>query len=359
MILSIPALLAVGECEWLDFKQEHHANKADLVHDVLCLANAEHGGDRYLLFGIRDTDHVTVGVEADSNRRRAPDVINLFQSLRLNQIPVMKLVTVQYEGHDVDLLTIEDMPEKPYFMLQEYSDGRERIRAGAVYLRVGENNTPKDRTADDVRVERMYRERFGIDRSPLERARTYLRDTDRWERDYADENRQFFRYEPFPEFTFMEAREENDRFDEPWVRVFPDNTASRDMYYLKYHGTVLATICLVWCDGGRYVTVMPNSWSNGAHADEELRQAFYFVEGSTEVLVNEMVQKRHPLDSRHYLWDGFAMFESDEEAGRLLAEDLAAGALRYTFYRFDRESRSYFQITNGVERKLPSRRSDQ
>ncbi len=157
----------------------------------------------------------------------------------------------------------------------------------------------------------------------------------------------------------MEAREENNQFDEPWVRVFPDNGASRDVYYLKYHGTILDEIYLVWCDGGRYVTVMPNSWSNGAYADEDLRRAFYFVEGSTEVLVNEMVQRRYPIDSRHYLPDGFAMFESDEEAGRLLAEDLAAGARRYTFYRLDTESRSYFQITNGAERKLLSRRSDQ
>ena len=131
------------------------------------------------------------------------------------------------------------------------------------------------------------------------------------------------------------------------------------MYYLKFHGTVLDTIYLVWCDGGRYVTVMPNSWSNAAHADEEIRRSFYFVEGSTEVLVNEMVQRRYPVDSRQYLPNGFAMFESDEEAERLLAEDLVAGARRYTFYRFDRESRSYFQITNGAERKLLSRHSDQ
>ena len=136
---------------------------------------------------------------------KASDLINLFQSLRFNQIPVMKVVTIQHEGHAVDLLIVKDMPEKPYFMLQEYSDGRERVRAGAVYLRVGENNTPKDRTADDVRVERMYRQRFGIDRSPLERVRTYLQDSDHWERDYAEENRQFFRYEPFPEFTFIKA----------------------------------------------------------------------------------------------------------------------------------------------------------
>ena len=37
-----------------DFKRQHHENKADLIHDVLCLANADHDGDRFLIFGIHD-----------------------------------------------------------------------------------------------------------------------------------------------------------------------------------------------------------------------------------------------------------------------------------------------------------------
>ena len=30
-----------------DFKRPHHENSAELIHDVLCLANAGHDGDRY------------------------------------------------------------------------------------------------------------------------------------------------------------------------------------------------------------------------------------------------------------------------------------------------------------------------
>lgn len=346
-------LLAIGECEWIDFKEMHHVNKADLVHDVMCLANADHDGDRYLIFGVRDSDNVTVGVEADVGRRRPPDVINLFQSLRINQVPYLKLVSLTYEGHEVDLLIIKNMPEKPYFLLQEYVDGRERVRAGAIYLRVGDTNTPKDRTADDVRVERMYRQRFGIDSPPLERVRTYLKDIKSWKRDYAEENRQFFRYEPFPEFTLIAASEADDRdFEESWIHVFPDDRASRDLYYLKYHATILDKVYLVWCDGARYVTVMPESWINNPHMDNDLRQSFYFVADSMDALINDMLQQLYPVHSRTYIGEGFSVFESQEEAERLLAADLVTGARQYTFYRFDVAEQKNYQIRNGEERRI-------
>ena len=37
-----------------DFKLQHHENNADLIHDVLCLANADCTGPRYLIFGVED-----------------------------------------------------------------------------------------------------------------------------------------------------------------------------------------------------------------------------------------------------------------------------------------------------------------
>ena len=42
----IVADLIDRRCEgvYWDFKLRHHTNKWDLVHDVLCLANAEHDG---------------------------------------------------------------------------------------------------------------------------------------------------------------------------------------------------------------------------------------------------------------------------------------------------------------------------
>ena len=45
-----------GEGVYWDFKLTHHANKGDLVHDVLCLANAEHAGQRFLIFGVDPVD---------------------------------------------------------------------------------------------------------------------------------------------------------------------------------------------------------------------------------------------------------------------------------------------------------------
>lgn len=45
-----------GEGAYWDFKCRHHAEKGDLVHDILCLANAEHRGPRFLVFGVDDAD---------------------------------------------------------------------------------------------------------------------------------------------------------------------------------------------------------------------------------------------------------------------------------------------------------------
>lgn len=50
---TIEKLIASGkEGPWWDFKQTYHQNNAALVHDILCMANVLHDGDRYLIFGV-------------------------------------------------------------------------------------------------------------------------------------------------------------------------------------------------------------------------------------------------------------------------------------------------------------------
>ena len=41
-----------AEAAHVDFKQEWHRNKAKLIHDILCLSNADYAGDRVLLSGL-------------------------------------------------------------------------------------------------------------------------------------------------------------------------------------------------------------------------------------------------------------------------------------------------------------------
>jgi predicted HTH transcriptional regulator len=45
-------LIMEGESEYCDFKQEHHENKASLVHDILSLANSQAKSNRFLIFGV-------------------------------------------------------------------------------------------------------------------------------------------------------------------------------------------------------------------------------------------------------------------------------------------------------------------
>ena len=58
-----------SEGVYWDFKLKHHSNKGDLIHDVLCLANAEHDGPCFLVFGVEDGGALVQSIEADGGRR--------------------------------------------------------------------------------------------------------------------------------------------------------------------------------------------------------------------------------------------------------------------------------------------------
>jgi hypothetical protein len=49
--LSKELIVSKREGEYWDYKAKPHNNKADLLHDLLCLANSLHKGNRCLIFG--------------------------------------------------------------------------------------------------------------------------------------------------------------------------------------------------------------------------------------------------------------------------------------------------------------------
>lgn len=53
------------EDDWWDFKREHQHDKADLVHDIICLANSRANRDAYIVYGIEDKTFNVIGVESD------------------------------------------------------------------------------------------------------------------------------------------------------------------------------------------------------------------------------------------------------------------------------------------------------
>lgn len=154
-------LAAQRESEWLDFKREFHENTAKFLHDILCLSNASHNDDRYLIFGIAD-DKTVYGVENDPNRKTNADIHDFLRQVSLNSIPKVELSFQQFDGHEIGILKIKDLPKKPYFVTEDFRRGNATVRAGAIYTRLGDTNIPLHATAPEDHVEIMWKERLNL-----------------------------------------------------------------------------------------------------------------------------------------------------------------------------------------------------
>lgn len=175
------SLLLREESETLDFKREFHDSNMKLLHDILCLTNSYSGESRYLVFGVSDSKSL-LGITGDVNRKNNANIQDLLRSSQFNRFPDIIMHTLIHDGMEFDILEIKNRPDKPFFVLRDKTDKGKTLRAGVVYTRLGDTNTPLGESAPEERVELMWRERFGIGAPPLERIARLLNDPEQWER---------------------------------------------------------------------------------------------------------------------------------------------------------------------------------
>ncbi len=330
MNFNLYSLLTQKESECLDFKREYSNDNIDLVHDIICLANAETPKNRLLIFGISD-DRAVMGVEHDDKRKRQSDILNLLRDSFFNSLPRISLHTLQHEGHEIDILEIENRPDKPYFLKKDKRFQKKTIRTGVVYTRYGDTNTPLTECVDELHLERMFRERFGLDKSPLERVKISLRDATHWKWGEDENNESYFYDEWNPEFTLCQ-RHASDDFKEGWCLRFPDSKAYKHELLLKFHSTLLYRMYVVYCDGGRYLTVLPTSWVYEDKEKQRYYMSYFFVRDSLEHLVNRMILEVYPGQSSRGWLKPFPIFSTEEEANQELCLDFDKGMHDYIYY---------------------------
>ena len=252
------------EGPYWDFKLQHHNENANLIHDVLCLANADHTGPRYLIFGVDDQSFALHSISGTPGRNTQSDIVSLFRDnsnkFFESRHPAFYLTELQHDGKSLDVLVIEDEPHKPYHLVKDYGPKRTLVRAHHIYTRVGDTNTPLPGSAPPHEVERMWRERFGLDKPPLEKAKQYLWEPDSWLPMSEDEFiGNTFYHSLFPEFTLRvaEASEVVARHEE-WTRgeIRTDNNYA-GYYKLYYHQTLLNRTRFVVFDDRKKSMVAP------------------------------------------------------------------------------------------------------
>ena len=290
-LTEIEALIARrSEGTYWDFKRIHHTNKSDLFHDVLCLANAKHSGRRFLIFGVDDSDFSLHEISSDPGRRTQADIAGLFRDNATkffqSRFPDFHLSEITINGTLLDALVVDDTPHKPYYLVEKY----EKLYAHHIYTRVCDTNTPVTAAAQPHEIERMWRERFGLDLSPLDRMKLYVDEPDSWMPSNRAGENLTEHHRTFPEFTLkVTDAEEFMARNEEWTRgeLRRDNNHA-GYYELHYHQTCLARVRYVSFDDHKKSMVAPSWEPRGAGR-------FYYYEANS---TSYALQKWHATRGR-------------------------------------------------------------
>jgi len=279
------------EGAYWDFKSKHHRNKAELIHDTLCLANSLTTGKRFLIFGVDDSNYQISGVPPEDRRTQA-DLVQFFRSnsakFEGHRTPEITLRTVTVNGKDIDVLIIEDLPVKPYRLLEIYEhEGKKALPS--IYCRQEDSNTPIDRSASSQDVDSMFRQRFRIDLSPLERLKFLLSDYQHWT---SWENDVHY-HEMHPEFTFKYDGD-SEATDEEWLRGeigyrLPEGNISTKVSFF-YFGTMIGKIGYTIFDNRKKRVARPD-W-----APYKGGRVYFYPENSLSLSFQTHISEKEGVD---------------------------------------------------------------
>lgn len=245
------------EGTYWDFKQEFHKDKARLLHDVICLANNIDNRDAYLIFGVSDSGTI-IGIESDENRKNQEHFISFLRGKRFSggTIPYVILKSWVVQNHEIDVLIIKKSDKVPYYLSEQFRDGKSIVSAGSIYLRIEDQNTPINATADPLHTEQLWKYRLGILPIPLQRLEVMLEKKNSWRK-----NQNGYYFVEAPEFTVTENEEQSESYDRNVAPFYAYNQMNSSIFFhhyeCKYHNTVLYETQTISLDSGRYHTPVP------------------------------------------------------------------------------------------------------
>lgn len=300
------------ESDYWDFKREPHDNKASLLHDILCLSNSIHRGKRYLIYGVTDPKEGTEIIGLTKNQANRKSQVEIIDFLRTKSFagdcrPEIELHTIRLDNVEIDVLVIFDNPNKPYYLKQDYKDKDKNVKANFIYTRTNDTNTPIDKSADIGVIEKMWRQRFGLDLSPLERMKLMLLQPQEWFKNVG--NTPYAYHLDFPEFriVFSEVHEYRDVFS----FFFTNENSYFGTAEFKYHSTTLFELNYMYCDEMRIELAVPQI-ANVKLKEYENWFYYYDLQELDGIFLQFMTDKLTHIQSRSNVFP-FVIFDNKLE----------------------------------------------
>ncbi|MDR3293912.1 MAG: ATP-binding protein [Clostridiales bacterium] len=224
------------EGDYWDFKREwyHEDVKADLLHDIICMANNLADKDAYIIIGVDEmNDFSLVNVTDQAERKNTDDIVTFLRDKKfLGGIrPTVFVDNLTINGVAIDVIVIKKSNNTPFVLAEKF----QCVKGGHIYTRIQDTNTPKDKTADLDKQEYLWRKRFGIEKPALERLSILLSDYKNWECNLMDKHYGYHKI--FPEFRF--EYEELNANDEPISYFYTNPKCFFGKFRLLYHQTIL------------------------------------------------------------------------------------------------------------------------
>ncbi|WP_249660321.1 helix-turn-helix domain-containing protein [Lysinibacillus fusiformis] len=276
------------EGSYWDFKKEWYSGekKSDLLHDIICMANNLDYKDAYIIIGIdEENEHQVNSVVDDKNRKSTQMLVDFLREKKFSGgiRPIVYVETISINNGEIDVIIVKNTSNTPYYLDERYRG----VFANNIYTRVMDTNTPKEKSADIHHVEYLWKKRFRLISTPLERVKYYLEKKDEWEGSPSDEaSIKYHKF--FPEFT-IEHNPDDFRNGYEFY-LFNQTDASPRWYDIRiyYHQTLLFTTGGASLDGGRYFTSTP--FTDGISLTSRLSWDIsfkYFIKDSIEYTIHE------------------------------------------------------------------------
>lgn len=250
------------EGDFWDFKEFWYKNKADLVGDILNFANTQHHLDCYIIIGVEDATFKVIGTQDDDNRKNTQNIIDILRKIKFEggRIPNVRVSTLKIEQKPIDVITISDSNQVPFYLTDQYKDGKVTIPAGVIYSRIEDTNTSKNQSTNSNSMEALWKKRLQLDLTPGQKLISSLKNPNKWIYQESSEVNieYYYYYQDDPTYQIRIKQDLDDR-----SKIMPFSFLQTDISITWYiidlviSGTKIFDVQGVSLDGGRYFTIAP------------------------------------------------------------------------------------------------------
>ncbi len=255
------------EGDYWDFKKKWYTNKGDLLHDIICMANNLVDRDCYIILGVINKTFEIVGVENDVNRKNTQNLVDFLKDKNFagGIRPVVMVNQINIDEKILDIIVIKNSKNTPFYLTKNF----EGVFSNHIYTRIQDTNTPKTSSADIDKIEYLWKKRFALNCSIMQKLNALLDDWRNWGiyedslyRNYFLQGGDFGNYDYIlnrihPEFRIEVEKSTYEKWDKETLKCFYINqTAGHYKAKIYYNNTLLYDFYLAHVDEyGKYIVV--------------------------------------------------------------------------------------------------------